>query len=254
MEWNTEELTWIAAATVVAALVLLSAARLAAASRIRRDRALIADALDRMSALVPEPAARPRLRGLGRDVVEVLVSQEDTAQSLRSEAPLADGSAVLIMADAVTATVEPMCVDRPDDSVWEAAGVAPSVTEHPELREITEQLAHSSSRLIAMGRRVLGEGERLGLPERDAEDSLTAALDRAQQAVRDAELLAAGGQLLAALAALTELAIPVPESGFPGQAVADELRTQVNALARLGIRHRTALSQFRDAGIQQEWR
>ncbi|MET8996655.1 hypothetical protein [Amycolatopsis sp. NPDC004169] len=258
MEWNTEELEWIAAATVTAALVVLGGARVAAGIRFRRDRTLIADALERMCASVSEPAVRPRLRSMGRDVVEVLVSQDDTAQSLRAKAPFVEdsstGSALLITADAVTTTVEPMRRERPDDSVWEESDVAPSVSEHPQLREITEQMGRSTSRLIAMGRRVLDEGERFGLPEGEAKGALAAALERAQEAVREAELMAESGRLLAALTALTELDVPVPESGFPGQAVADELRVQVNALARLGIRHREALAHFRDARIREERR
>jgi hypothetical protein len=256
--WNTEELKWVAMVTAAAAVPLVGAARVAAAIRFRRHRNLIADALVRMLALVLAPDTRPRLRGLGHDVVEVLARQDNAALALRAEEiPAADSAedlALLIAADAATTTVEPMHADQPDDSVWEEVVVAPSVGEHPQLHKITEQMGRSGTRLVALGRMVLREGERFGLPEEDARNSLAAALERARLAVHDAERLAEGGPPLAALAALTAVDIPVPESGFPGQAVADELRTQVNALARLGIRHRTALSEHREAEIQEEWR
>jgi hypothetical protein len=254
--WNVEEIRWIAIATTVAGLLVMGAARLAAATRLRRHRNLIAEALERMCALVSEQSTKPRLRGLGRKVVELLVRQDSAALALRSaDSPAAEGPkdlALLIAADAATTTVEPMCPDQPDDdSVWEEDGVAPSVSEHPRLREIAEQMGRSSIRLITMGRLVLNAGEQFGLPEEDAKQRLMAVLERVRLAVRDAERLAEEGSPLAALTALTSLDIPVPESGFPGQAVADELRTQVNALARLGIRHHTALSDYQAAETQE---
>ncbi|MGW4393884.1 hypothetical protein ACWEHA_01245 [Amycolatopsis nivea] len=249
------ELGWIATAAGAAGLLLVGVARIAAAVRIRRHRVLIADALARMSALAREPAARPRLRSLCGDVAEVLARQDRAALALRAggtraaEEP-ADLS-VLITADAVTTTAEPMHAHRPDDSAWEETDVAPLASAHPQLREISEQLGHSSARLIALGRTVLGEGQRIGLAEGSDGETLAAALDRAQEAVRAAEEIA---DPLSALAALSAVEIPVPETGFPGQAVADELRVQANALARLGIRHRAALSGHREARIEKERR
>ncbi|UKD57160.1 hypothetical protein L3Q65_10675 [Amycolatopsis sp. FU40] len=250
-----DQLGWIAVAAGAAGLLLVGAARVAAAVRIRRHRTLIADALERMSALAREPAARPRLRSLCRDVAEVLARQDRIALALRAGEARAAGDpadlSVLITADAVTTTAEPMREHRPDDSAWEETDVAPLASTHPQLREISEQFGHSTTRLIALGRTVLGEGERLGLAETSTGKALAAALDQAQQAVRAAEGLA---DPLSALAALSVVEIPVPEAGFPGQAVADELRVQANALARLGIRHRTALSRHRDARIEKERR
>ncbi|WET76201.1 hypothetical protein P3102_18865 [Amycolatopsis sp. QT-25] len=258
MGLNTEELKWIAMATAVAALLIVAATRFAAAIRLRRHRNLITDALERMCALLPEPSTKPRLQGLGHDVVEVLARQDIAALALRAkDSPAAEsteGLALLISADAVTTTVEPIHADRPDDSVWEGTAMAPSVGEHPQLKEITEQMGRSSIRQVAIGRMVLSEGDRFGFPGAEAKESLSAALDRARLAVHDAERLAEDEGPLAALAALTAITIPVPESGFPGQAVADELRTQVNTLARLGIRHHTALSHYRQAESREERR
>ncbi|MCG8915210.1 hypothetical protein L6E12_05325 [Actinokineospora sp. PR83] len=256
MGWNTDGFGWIAAATAVAALLLVGAARAAAAIRLRRHRDLIADALERMCDQAP--GTRPRLRGLAHDVVAVLARQDGAAGAVRAgDTPAASGAedlALLIAADAATTAVESMRADQPDDSTWEEAAVAPRLREHPRLREVTEQMGRSCTRLIAVGRMVLGEGERFGLPEGGAKESLAAALERARLAVRDAERLAEGGDPLVVLTALTALDIPVPESGFPGQAVADELRTQVNALARLGLRHRTALSDRGEVDTQEERR
>ncbi|RSN46030.1 hypothetical protein DMC64_14910 [Amycolatopsis sp. WAC 04197] len=258
MGLNTEELKWIAMATAVAAVLLVGGARFAAAIRLRRHRDLIGDALERMCALLSEPATRPRLQGLAHDVVEVLARQDTAASALRAkDSPAAEsreGLALLVAADALTTTIEPIHAGRPDDSVWEEAAVAPSVGEHPQLKEIIEQMGRSSTRQVAIGRMVLSEGDRFGLPEAGAKELLAAAFDRARLAVRDAERLAEDKGPLVALAALTAITIPVPESGFPGQAVADELRTQVNTLARLGIRHHTALSQYRAAESRKERR
>ncbi|GAA3039887.1 hypothetical protein [Actinokineospora globicatena] len=257
MGWNSEQIAWIAGATAVVALLLVGGARIAAVVRLRRHRALIAQALDRMCALAAEPDTKPRLRGLGRDVVAVLLRQEEAALSpceLDDPTGNAQDLALLIAADAATTTVGPVHAQPPDDTVWEETAMPPSVRAHPDLHEVVARMSHSGNRLVAMGQMVVDVGAGIGLPEPDARESLGAALQRARVAVGEAARLAEDGDPLAALAALTSVDIPVPEAGFPGQAVADDLRTQVNTLARLGIRHRAALSERTATEVHEEWR
>ncbi|GLW91194.1 hypothetical protein [Actinokineospora globicatena] len=257
MGWNTEQIAWIAGATAVVALLLVGGARIAATVKLRRHQSLIAQALEHMCALASAPDTKPRLRGLGRDVVEVLLRQESAARSPGKSDDPADNQrdlALLIAADAATTTIGPTRARQPDDSVWEELTAPPSVRAHPELQEIVTRMSHSGGRLVAMGQLVVDVGARIGLPEPDAGKALDAALERARAIIAEAARLAEGGDPLAALAALTAVDIPVPESGFPGQAVADDLRTQVNALARLGIRHRAAISERTAIEVHEEWR
>ncbi|GGM89297.1 hypothetical protein GCM10011609_27700 [Lentzea pudingi] len=252
MDWNN--VLWALVAALVIALVATALAWVLGIRRRRAHSALVRNAVTRMCAQRPEHPGR--LTRLTREVVSVLLRQEEGAVLLdrgerhgdaeRMVSATAD-TAMLVAADAATA---PHTLARrrktPDDSIWNPQGQAPRVASHPELAVLCSLLRRTTDRRIARARLVIGEAERLGDQEdEDCGARLRAAFDRATAGLRNAADLAAAGHVLAALDTIVHLDLPVPEEGVPGQADVADQRAQVNALAKLALRHRAALDSHR---------
>ncbi|GAA0216759.1 hypothetical protein GCM10010492_13260 [Saccharothrix mutabilis subsp. mutabilis] len=240
---------WALAGALAVALAVTAWTWPVAVRRRRAHAALVRDAVARMCAQGDRPT---RLGRLARDVVDVLLRQDEGAAVL-GRTPGADvdrladrpeDAALLVSAEAVTAPHPLGRRDEPvDDSAWRVPGRAPRVADHPEPADLCARARRTAQRRIARARLVLAQADRLGDDaERECRERLRAAFDRAEDQVR-----AAGAQAdaLAALRALTRVELPVPEDGVPGQADAPDLRAQVNALARLALRHRAAVAAHR---------
>ncbi|NUT99101.1 MAG: hypothetical protein HOY78_44570 [Saccharothrix sp.] len=241
-----DNVLWALAVALAAALLVTAGAWPVAARRRRQHAALVRDAVARMCA-----QDRPtRLCRLARDVVDVLVRQDQGAEALdrgvNDVELLVNGpadAALLVSAEAVTA---PHALGRkqnqPDDSAWQ--GRVPRVADHPEVTDLCERMHGTTQSRIARARLVLAQAERLD-EEVECRDRLRGAFDHADERVRAAGDLADADDVLAALRALTRVELPVPEDGVPGQADTPDLRAQVNALARLALRHRAAVAAHR---------
>ncbi|MEJ2855918.1 MULTISPECIES: hypothetical protein [unclassified Saccharothrix] len=244
-----DDVLWVLAAALAVALLVTAGTWPVAARRRREHAALVRDAVARMCA-----QDRPtRLCRLARDVVDVLVRQDQGAEVLgRAEDADVDrlvnrpGDAeLLVSAEAATAPHPLGRKDkRPDDSAWHVADRVPRVADHPEPADLCARVRGTAQRRIARARLVLAQADRLD-EDRECRDRLRIAFEQADEQVRAAGDLADAGDVLAALHALTRVELPVPEDGVPGQADAPALRAQVNALARLALRHRAAVAAHR---------
>ncbi|WP_309111939.1 hypothetical protein [Saccharothrix sp.] len=244
---------WALAVALAAALVVTAWTWPVGVRRKRRHAALVRDAVARMCAQADRPT---RLCRLSRDVVDVLLRQDEGAEVL-GRTPDADVSrlvdrpedaALLVSAEAVTALHPLGRKEQPvDDRAWQVAGRVPRVADHPEPAELCARVRRTAERRIARARLVLAQADRLGEDDdRECRDRLRVAFDQAEEQVRAAGELT---DVLAALRALTRVELPVPEDGVPGQADAPDLRAQTHALARLALRHRAALAAHRGAPV-----
>ena len=254
MVWNIPHLLWALAVALAAALLVTAGAWPVAVRRRRAHAALVREAVARMCAQRPDRPAR--LGRLAREVVDVLLRQ-DAGAELLDRTPDADvdglvaapgDAALLVSAEAGTA---PHALGRRekavDDGPWQVAGRVPRVADHPEAAELCERVRRTARRRIARARVVLAQADRVGEDEdRECRERLRGAFERAEEQVSVADGLAGAGDVLGALRALTRVELPVPEDGVPGQADAPDLRAQTNALARLALRHRTALAAHRE--------
>ncbi|MFI9814013.1 hypothetical protein [Saccharothrix variisporea] len=244
-----ENVLWALAVALAVALLVTAGTWPIAVRRRREHAALVRDAVARMCA-----QDRPtRLCRLARDVVEVLVRQDQGAEVL-GRTPDADvdrlvnraeDAALLVSAEAVSAP-HPLGrkQKRPDDSTWQVAGKVPRVADHDELTDLCARMRGTARRRIARARLVLAQAERVTEDEQ-CRERLRVAFEHADEQVRAAGDLADAGDVLAALRALTRVELPVPEDGVPGQADTPDLRAQVNALARLALRHLAAVAAHR---------
>lgn len=253
MDWNN--VLWALGAALLVALVATALAQVWGVRRKRLHAALVRDAVARMSAQRPD---RPgRLTRLTRDVVDVLVRQEEGAELLDIGGRTHDAerllgatsdTALLVAADAATAPpMPPRTRTDPDDSAWQSSGPAPRVAGHPELERLCTLLNRTTGRRIARARLVVQQADGLGDPlHADRLTRLRAALDTGAAGLLEAGELASAGHVLTALHAIAHLDLPVGEEGVPGQADVPEFRAQTNALAKFALRHRAALDAHRE--------
>ncbi len=258
MVWNN--VIWALSAALVLALLGTACAWVASMRRRIAHAELLRDAVAGMCA--HRPAEPGRVVRLGRAVAGVLTRQEEGAALLDSgqrpdEAEQLVGAehdtALLVSADAATAAHPLARNQEPVDSgPWETTGRAPRLADHPALPRLCAAMRRTTANRISRARLVLTQATQLGIGDLD-DDRVTSAgvarvreeLDRAAEVLPRVDGLLEAGDALAALRVLAGIDLPVPEDGVPGQADAADLREQTNALARLALGHREALTAHR---------
>lgn len=251
---------WALVMALVLALVITAGAWPTTVRRRRQHVALVRDSVIRMR---EQSAAQPsRLWRLRRAVVDVLCRQEHGAAML-DRAPcsadldrlvaVAEDMDLLLAADAET-TPSAWGYGRQllDDSWREEPGQVPTLAGHAELADLCTRAWRVTEGRITRARLIVAESARLGQPEQpDCHGQLHAAFDRGAEEMATARELAASGDVLGALRVMTNIELPVPDDGVPGQADVPELRAQTNALAKLALRHRAEIAAARERRAQQ---
>ncbi|MGX7826064.1 hypothetical protein ACTG9Q_13315 [Actinokineospora sp. 24-640] len=240
VEWDVGQVLWTFAGGL-GAVAATAAVTWGVALRLRgRHRDLVVGATGRMCAAVGRQPGR--LWSLVRDIADVLARQDKSAEVGLS---FSDGStadtALLASAEAVTASAGELWQDDDSEEEFVPWGrEMPRVADHPWLAPAVDLLTTTAERCLDRARLVVDQAARFGEPEPRQQSLLVDALDAASAGTDEARALLDAGAVLAALARLAAVDLPVPEDGVPGAAGESDLRAGVNTLAKIALAHRAA--------------